>query len=66
MTEVYLQAKDSFSLILNSNTTNFITAYSPSIELKKDKRYEMALVNLETYYSFPNIDKTNRVNPGLR
>jgi hypothetical protein len=61
MTEVYLQAKDSFSLILNSNKTNFITSYSPPIELKKDKRYEMALVNLETYYSFPNIDKTNNI-----
>ncbi len=61
MTEVYLQVKDSFSLILNSNHTNFITNYSPPIELKKDKIYEMALVNLETYYSFPNIDKTNNI-----
>ena len=61
MTEVYLQAKDSFSLILNSNKTNFITSYSPPIELRKDKIYEMALVNLETYYSFPNIDKTNNI-----
>jgi hypothetical protein len=61
MTEVYVQAKDSFSLILNSNKTKFITNYSPPIELKKDKIYEMALVNLETYYSFPNIDKTNNI-----
>jgi len=27
--------------------------------LKKGKQYEMALLNLETYYSFPNIDSTN-------
>lgn len=59
--KVYVQPKDSFSLILNSNQTNFITNYSPPIELKQDKTYEMALVNLETYYSFPNIDKTNNI-----
>jgi len=61
MTEVYVQAKDSFSLILNSNHTDFTIDYSPPIELKQDKIYEMALVNLETYYSFPNIDKTNNI-----
>jgi len=27
--------------------------------LKKGKQYEMALLNLETYYSFPNIDLIN-------
>ena len=31
------------------------------IELDRDKVYEIALVNLETYYSFPNIDETNNV-----
>ena len=29
--------------------------------MDKDKEYEIALVNLETYYSFPNIDETNNV-----
>ena len=29
--------------------------------MDKDKVYEIALVNLETYYSFPNIDDTNDV-----
>ena len=61
MTEVYLQPKDSISLILDSNSTDFRINYSPPIELKKDKEYEIALVNLETYYSFPNIDKTNNI-----
>jgi len=28
-------------------------------ELKANKKYEMALVGLETYYFFPNIDATN-------
>ena len=31
------------------------------LELDRDKKYEIALVNLETYYSFPNIDETNNV-----
>ena len=29
--------------------------------MDRDKVYEIALVNLETYYSFPNIDETNTV-----
>ena len=29
------------------------------MQLDKNKKYEMALVNLETYYSFPNIDGSN-------
>lgn len=61
MTEVYMSPKDSISLILDSDKTDFRTSYSPPIELKKDKQYEVALVNLETYYSFPNIDKTNNI-----
>ena len=31
------------------------------LQLDRDKEYEIALVNLETYYSFPNIDETNNV-----
>ena len=27
--------------------------------MKTDKKYEIALVNLETYYNFPNVDDTN-------
>ena len=27
--------------------------------MKTDRKYEIALVNLETYYSFPNVDDTN-------
>ena len=31
------------------------------LQLDRDKEYEIALVNLETFYSFPNIDETNNV-----
>ena len=32
-----------------------------SLRTYKHKVYEIALVNLETYYSFPNIDETNNI-----
>ena len=31
------------------------------LQLDRDKEYEIALVNLGTYYSFPNIDESNNV-----
>ena len=51
--------KTSFQIILSSNKTNFNTRFNPKLELDEEKVYEIALVNLETYYSFPNIDETN-------
>ena len=53
--------KTSFQIIVSSNKTNFNTRFNPKLELDKNKVYEIALVNLETYYSFPNIDDTNNV-----
>ena len=53
--------KTSFQIIVNGNESNFNTLFSPSLELAKEKVYEIALVNLETYYSFPNIDKSNNI-----
>jgi hypothetical protein len=56
-----LKPKQSISIVLSSNTTDFTTKFIPQIYLDKDEKYEMALVRLETYYSFPNIDNTNNV-----
>ena len=53
--------KTSFQIIVSNNKSNFNTKISPAIELEKGKEYEIALVNLETYYPFPNIDETNNV-----
>ena len=33
--------------------------FKPPIQLDKKKDYELALIYLETYYSFPNIDRSN-------
>ena len=48
--------KTSFQIIVSDNKSSFNT-----LQLDKEKEYEIALVNLETYYLFPNIDKTNNV-----
>ena len=53
--------KTSFQIIVSNDKTNFNTRFNPKLELDKDKVYEITLVNLETYYSFPNIDDTNNV-----
>ena len=53
--------KSSFQFIVSGNTTEFTTKFNPPITLGSDSGYEVALVNLETYYSFPNINSTNNV-----
>ena len=49
----------SLLILLSETSTNIRTKFSPSIDLDKNKKYGMALVSLETYYSFPNVDTTN-------
>ena len=53
--------KTSFQIIVSDNKSSFNTRFITKIELDRDKVYEIALVNLETYYSFPNMDETNHV-----
>ena len=53
--------KTSFQVIVSDNKSNFNTLFNPKIELDREKVYEIALVNLETYYSFPNIDDSNNI-----
>ena len=53
--------KTSFQIIVTNNKSSFNTRFNPKLELDNDKVYEIALVNLETYYSFPNIAETNNV-----
>ena len=53
------ESKRSFSIVVSDNTTRFKTWFKRPIQLDKKKDYEIALINLETYYSFPNIDRSN-------
>ena len=53
--------KSSFQIVVSDNKTRFKTKFNPPLQLDKNKTYEIALVNLETYYSFPNITAQNSV-----
>ena len=53
--------KTSFQIIVSDSKSRFRTRLNPTLQLNRDKEYEIALVNLVTYYSFPNIDETNNV-----
>ena len=53
--------KDSQQIIVRSTKTDFDTIYKDPIELYTEKEYEIALVDLETYYSFPNISDHNNI-----
>src|SRR6218665_115650 len=63
------EPKESFSILLSERSSKIRTKFNPLIQLDKSKKYEMALVNLETYNPFPNIDSSNntcncRYSPG--
>ena len=49
--------KDSFTLVVSDNNANIQTIFSPPLNLQPNRDYELAMVNLETYYSFANIRK---------
>ena len=53
------EPKRSFSVVVSDNKLDSKTWFKPPIQLDKKKDYKIALMNLETYYSFPNIDKYN-------
>src|SRR6218665_39626 len=53
------ESKSSFYILLSEKSSQIRTRFNPLIQLDRNKKYEMALVNLETYYSFPNIDTSN-------
>ena len=52
------EPKRYFSIVVSENKTRFKTWFKPPIQLGKRKDYEIVLINLETYYSFPNIDNS--------
>ena len=53
--------KTSFQITVSDRKSSFNTRLNPTLQLDSDKKYEIALVSLETYYSFPNIEETNNV-----
>ena len=57
------EPKRSFSIVVIDNKTRFKKWFKPPIQLNKKNDYEIALINLETYYSFPNIHRSNNCFP---
>ena len=53
------RSKTSTILTVTGRGATIVTLYEQPIKLDPKCQYEMALLNLETYYSFPNIDDTN-------
>ena len=53
------EPKRSFSIVVSDNKTRFKTWFKPPFQLDKKRDYEIALINLKTYYSFQNIDRSN-------
>jgi len=53
--------KTSTQIVVSENSTKMKTTFNPPIELDRTRKYEMALVNLETYYSFPNLSDENKI-----
>ena len=43
------EPKTGLQIIVSNNKTRFKTRFNPPIQLDKNKQYEIALVNLETY-----------------
>ena len=59
MKEVLVRTKPKDSLVVSANSANIKTTFSPPLNLQANRNYELAMVNLETYYSFANIRKCN-------
>jgi len=55
------EPKTSTQIVVSENSTKIKTTFNPPNELDRTRKYEMALVNLETYYSFPNLSDENNV-----
>ena len=54
-----LTPKQEMTIIVTSNKTEFTNKFAHPITLNPKKKYKMALMRLETYYSIPNITTDN-------
>ena len=56
---VKTKPKDSFTLVLSDSSANVQTTFNPPLYLEANRNYELAMVNLEMYYTFANIREGN-------
>ena len=55
----HTEPRPSYFITVSNEGSTIATSFSPPLTFLPGCNYEMALCSLETYYSFPNIDKTN-------
>ena len=55
----HTESKPSYYVTVSEKKSRIQTSFSPPLIFPQECQYEMALCGLETYYSFPNIDKEN-------
>ena len=55
----HTKPKPSYYVTVNGKDSRLQKSFNPPLTFPPDCGYEIALVGLETYYSFPNIDKSN-------
>ena len=56
---VRTMTKDSSTIVVSGGSARVQTVFTPPLCLKNGRVYELAMVNLETYYSFANIRADN-------
>ena len=56
---VRTMAKYSSTIVVSGGSASVQTVFTPPPYLKNGRVYELAMVNLETYYSFANIQADN-------
>jgi len=54
-----LDHTENISVVLSNTSCSWSTIFSPPLYLDPKKKYEMALISLESYYSIPNVNNTN-------
>ena len=52
---VRTKPKDSFTLVVSESSANIHSTFNPPLYLQANRNYELAMVNLETYYIHSRI-----------
>ena len=58
---VRAKAKDSSAIVVSGGSASVQTVFTPLLYLKNGQDYELAMVNLEKYYTFANIQADNNL-----
>ena len=57
--ESHTKKKEAYHIIQSGNSSKISTLFDPPLVFDDECRYEIALLGLESYYSFPNVGPHN-------